>query len=297
MNYLSVCSGIEAASVAWAPLGWRPLILSEIESFPREVLKVRHGAEDARMARNGNGPLLWGDFTSIKPRFLARLGVDLSDVDVLVGGTPCQSFSVSGLRKSLDDERGNLALQFVRLANAIDNLRRHRGKSPVTIVWENVPGILSVHDNAFGCFLGGMVGSDAALVPPGRSGWTDAGVVAGPKRCAAWRCLDARHFGLAQRRKRVFVLARGGADSWECADALLPIIDSMRWHSAPGREARQAVAGTIAARAKGGCGFEPGGASSRPSRVTETHIPGSETSMVSSQVLNGIEGGGGYRMH
>ena len=263
VKYLSVCSGIEAASVAWAPLGWKPLVLSEIEPFPREVLKVRHGAEDARFFRFGTGPLLWGDFTSIRRRFLARLGVDLADVDLLVGGTPCQAFSVAGLRQSLSDDRGNLSLEFVRLANAIDNLRRHRGKPSLFILWENVPGVLSVGDNAFGCFLGGMVGSDDPIVSPNKSGWTDAGVVAGPKRCAAWRCLDAQHFGLAQRRKRVFMCARGGSDPWRCADALLPIIDSMSWHSAPSREARQGVAGTLGARATAGGGlgtdFELGG--------------------------------------
>jgi len=155
-----------------------PEIDSPTFTCTREVLKVRHGAEDARHPRKGTGPLLWGDFTSIKRRFMDRLGVDLADVDMLVGGTPCQSFSVAGLRKSLADDRGNLALEFIRLANAIDNIRRARGRAPIFILWENVPGVLSTPDNALGCFLGGMVGSDAALVPPGKSGWTDSCVVA-----------------------------------------------------------------------------------------------------------------------
>ena len=257
MKFLSVCSGIEAASVAWEQLGWSPLLVSEIEAFPREVLNVRHKAHDARLSRAGyeNCPVLWGDFTSIKRRFLERLGVDLADVDLLVGGTPCQAFSIAGLRQSLSDDRGNLALEFVRLANAIDNLRRHSGKPPLWICWENVPGVLSVEDNAFGCFLGAMVGSDDPLVPPKGIGWTDAGMAHGPKRGAAWRIFDAQHFGLAQRRKRVFVLARGGADPWVCADALLPIIDSMSWHFAPSRESRKDVAGTLGSRSTAGGGL------------------------------------------
>lgn len=257
MRFLSVCSGIEAASVAWGPIGWTPYVLSEIEAFPREVLRQRHQAHDARRYVPDWAPLLWGDFRSIKERFLRRFGRSLADVDVLAGGTPCQAFSVAGLRRSMDDDRGNLSLAFVRLANAIDNVRLRAGKPPVWIVWENVPGVLSTRDNAFGSIMAGMVGSDAA-VDPGRKGWTHAGVAAGPARCAAWRILDAQHFGLAQRRRRVIVVARGyfgGAGEWDGPDALLPVVAGGDWDSAPRREAGQRPAGTISARTECGGGL------------------------------------------
>jgi DNA (cytosine-5)-methyltransferase 1 len=163
------------------------------------------------------------------------------DTDLLCGGTPCQAFSVAGLRQSLADDRGNLTLQFVLLADAIDHLRSNTGREPAWILYENVPGVLSTNDNAFGAFLGGLVGRTSPIPEPA-DGWTGAGVVDGPTRCAAWRTLNAEHFGLAQRRKRVFVLARGGAGRWAAADALLPIIESGRWHTAPSRGTGEGIA-------------------------------------------------------
>jgi DNA (cytosine-5)-methyltransferase 1 len=219
MRYLSVCSGIEAASVAWHGLGWKPLAFSEIEAFPRAVLK--HHYPDVP---------LHGDFTRLRDQPW------IADADVLVAGTPCQAFSVAGLRNSLSDERGNLSLEFIRLANAIDDFRRDAGRPPAYVLWENVPGILSVWDNAFGSFLAGLVGHDAPILPPRGRGWTESGVVSGPRRVAAWRCLDAQHFGLAQRRKRIFVLAVEHPRGWAVADALLPIIDSVSGHFAPSRK-------------------------------------------------------------
>ena len=127
-----------------------------------------------------------------------------------------------------------------------------QGAPPVWIVWENVPGVFSTKDNAFGAFLGGLGGDEAALEPQRK--WTDAGVVAGPERVAAWRTLDAQYFGLAQRRRRVFVLARGGARGYACADALLPLIESRSGHPAPRREAGQ-VAPTVPARRTAGGGL------------------------------------------
>jgi DNA (cytosine-5)-methyltransferase 1 len=226
MRYLSVCSGIEAATAAWHPIGWEPLAFSEIEKFPRKVLE--HHYPDTP---------LHGDFT------LLREQEWIKDADILVGGTPCQAFSVAGLRNSLDDDRGNLTLEFVRLADAIDDLRR-TGDGTI-IVWENVPGVLSVKDNAFGCFLGAIVGNDAPLVPTGGK-WTNAGMVVGPKRTAAWRVLDAQYFGVAQRRRRVFVVA-SARDGFDPAEVLFEF-EGLRRDTPPSREKGQEVAATIASR-------------------------------------------------
>jgi DNA (cytosine-5)-methyltransferase 1 len=247
MKYLSVCSGIEAASVAFEPLGWKPLAFSEIEAFPRAVLQHHYPDTPCH-----------GDFTVLKNEAW------IEDADILCGGTPCQAFSIAGNRQSLGDDRGNLTLQFVLLADAIDTLRLAAGREPAWILWENVPGVLSTHDNAFGSFLGGLAGNDGAIEPGprpenGKSSafwrwskdkhvpkWPSAGVVDGPGRCVAWRTLDAQHFGLAQRRKRVFVLARGGVGRWAVADALLPIIESREWHPAPGRKKGEGIAADAA---------------------------------------------------
>lgn len=236
MKFGSVCSGIEAASVAFGPLGWSAAWLSEIEPFPSAVLA--HHYPDV--------PNL-GDMTTIRARIQAG---DVEAPDLFCGGTPCQSFSVAGLRRSLEDARGNLSLEFIRIADAIDDVRRAAGQPPAWILWENVPGVLSTADNAFGAFLGGL-GGCASAIPAPVEGWPSAGVVAGPGRVVAWRVLDAQHFGVAQRRKRVFVLALAGARGWAAADALLPISDRMRWHPAPSREAGEGAAVCPTLRAGG----------------------------------------------
>jgi DNA (cytosine-5)-methyltransferase 1 len=222
MKYLSVCSGIEAASVAWHPLGWTPLAFSEIEAFPRAVLAHHYPQVP-----------LHGDFTVLRDQDW------IVDADILVGGTPCQAFSVAGLRNSLSDDRGNLSLEFVRLADAIDIRRVDAGKPPAIIVWENVPGVLSVKDNAFGCFLAALAADTAPYVPP-RGKWTNAGVVDGPARQVAWRTLDAQYFGLAQRRRRVFVVA-SARKGFDPASVLLEF-EGMRRDTAPRREAGQGSA-------------------------------------------------------
>ena len=222
MKYLSVCSGIEAASVAWHPLGWEPLAFSEIEKFPRKVLT--HHYPDVP---------LHGDFTVLREQDWIK------DADILVGGTPCQAFSVAGLRNSLDDDRGNLTLEFVRLADAIDNLRR----IGTIIVWENVPGVLSVKDNAFGCFLAALVGNNEPLIPTGGK-WTNAGMVMGPKRSAAWRILDAQYFGVAQRRRRVFVVA-SARDDFDPAEVLFER-EGLRRDTPPRRKSGEEVTATTA---------------------------------------------------
>lgn len=214
MRYLSICSGIEAATVAWHPFGWTPAAFAEIDAFPSVVL-----------AERWPGVPNLGDFTRIEAS-------DVGAIDVLVGGTPCQSFSIAGLRGGLADDRGNLALEFLRLA------QRTR---PRWLVWENVPGVLSSNGGRdFGAILGGMVELGYGF---------------------AYRVLDAQYFGLAQRRKRVFVV--GYLGDWRRAAAVLFERESLSGHPAPRRTARQDVAGTLGARASAGGGlgtdFELGG--------------------------------------
>jgi len=197
MRFGSVCSGIEAASVAWHPLGWTTAWLSEIEPFPCAVLK--HHYPDVPN---------YGDMTLLPEKILSG---EIEAPDLFCGGTPCQAFSVAGLRNSLDDARGNLSLTFVGIANAIDHVRSIRGNSEGIIFWENVPGVLNTKDNAFGCFLGALAGEDDPLLPPGEK-WSNAGCVYGPQRTVAWRVFDAQYFGVAQRRRRVFVIASARKD-------------------------------------------------------------------------------------
>lgn len=164
MRYLSICSGIEAATVAWAPLGWKVVGFSEIDKFPAAVLAHHYP----------NVPNL-GDMTQIKGDDYRGL------VDLLVGGTPCQSFSVAGLRGGLDDPRGQLTLKFFQL---VDRIR------PRWVVWENVPGVLlDDGGRTFGSVLGAL----------GQCGYG-----------FAYRILDAQYFGVPQRRRRVFVVDCGG---------------------------------------------------------------------------------------
>lgn len=218
VNYLSVCSGIEAATTAWHPLGWNPLAFAEVEAFPSAVL-AHHWPDVPNL----------GDMTKF-----ADWPVELlAGTDILVGGTPCQAFSVAGLRRSLDDDRGNLTLTYLHLLDRIDEERNRLGRPPTVCVWENVPGVLNTRDNAFGCFLGGLAGESIPLEPPGGK-WTDAGYVRGPQRTVAWRILDAQYFGLAQRRRRVFVVA-SARDGFDPSEVLFER-EGLRRDSAPCRE-------------------------------------------------------------
>lgn len=257
ISYGSVCSGIEAASVAWHHLGWIPRWFAEIEPSPSAVL-AHHWPEVSNL----------GDFTAIRDKVAAGT---IEAPDVLVGGTPCQAFSVAGLRQSLDDKRGQLTIEFVRLADAIDSARSFRGQRPVTVVWENVPGVLNTPDNAFGCFLGALAGEEDEIVPgdcppTGKSSrfwvwskkigrhvpcWPKRGLVSGPSRTITWRVLDAQYFGVAQRRRRVFVVASAGGIRPE---QVLFEFDGVRRDSPPRREAGKgfaADAGTLAANGGG----------------------------------------------
>ena len=235
----SVCSGIEAASVAWESLGWKAAWFSEIEPFPCAVLA--HHYPDVQNL---------GDMTAIAPRILAG---EICAPDIFCGGTPCQAFSVAGLRRSLDDARGNLTLTFCDIADAIDSARTVRGQHPAVIFWENVPGVLNTKDNAFGCFLGALSGEGCELQPAGGK-WTNAGCVFGPQRTVAWRILDAQYFGVAQRRRRVFVVAsaRKGFDP----TAVLFEFDGVRRDTAPRRETRQG-APALPPRSTAGGGLGP----------------------------------------
>ena len=229
IKYGSVCSGIEAASAAWEPLGWVPAWFSEVDAAANRVLAHRFP----------NVPN-HGDMTKLPGRVRRRI---IPAPDVLVGGTPCQAFSVAGLRGGMSDPRGQLTLAFVLLADAIDEVRIEDGLPPVIIVWENVPGVLNHSDNPFGCFLAGVAGESVPLVPAGRK-WSNAGVVLGPKRSVAWRTFDAQWFGLAQRRRRVFVV--GSADEWLDPGAILLEFEGVRRDSPPSRKAGETITHDVA---------------------------------------------------
>lgn len=250
LRYGSVCSGIEAASIAWEPLGMRPAWFAEIEPFPSAVLAHRwpHIAN-------------LGDMTKLAKKVLAG---EIESPDVLVGGTPCQAFSIAGLRGGLDDERGALTLKYVELANAIDDKRAESFLKPAVIVWENVPGVLSSADNAFGCFLAGLAGEDAPFEPGARPEsrksnafwrwdvktschapkWPQCGCIYGPQRKVAWRILDAQYFGVAQRRRRVFVVASARTDLDPAT--ILFEFEGVRRDIAPSRKKKEIASAIIA---------------------------------------------------
>lgn len=188
LSFGSVCSGIEAVSVAWEDLGFSASWFAEIEPFPCAVL-AHHYPEVPNH----------GDMTALAGKILAG---EIVAPDVLVGGTPCQAFSVAGLRGGLSDARGNLTIELVRFLDAIDIVREREGQSPCLLLWENVPGVLNSADNAFGCFLGALAGEDSALEPSGRK-WTRAGAVFGHGRRIPWRGKAAEKCPDAPRYKAI----------------------------------------------------------------------------------------------
>jgi DNA (cytosine-5)-methyltransferase 1 len=242
VRYLSVCSGIEAVSVAWQPLGWQPAMFAEIDPFccwllrsryrasrpiimpsPHDAASRKEAKQRAAAIRNivalpADGAVInAGDFTKIGKQ-------DVGTIDLLAGGTPCQAFSIAGLRAGLDDPRGNLTIEFARLA---DRLR------PLWLVWENVPGVLSIDDGrTFGAFLGLLVQLGYGV---------------------AYRILDAQFFGVPQRRRRVFVVGHLG--DWRAAAAVLFEQSCLSGYPPPRREARKDLAPTLSARAHGGGGL------------------------------------------
>ncbi|EBB4449615.1 Dam family site-specific DNA-(adenine-N6)-methyltransferase [Salmonella enterica] len=259
LSYGSVCSGIEAASIAWEPLGMRPAWFSEIEPFPCAVLAERWPEV----------PNL-GDMTKIAASVAAN---EVAAPDLLVGGTPCQAFSIAGLRKGLADKRGQLTLAYVELVNAIDYSRIRQGLPPVIFCWENVPGVLSSKDNAFGCFLAGLAGEDEPFKPgpqPERGKnstfwrwdkkarkhypkWPQSGCVVGRQRKLAWRVLDAEYFGVPQRRHRVFVV--GSAGEGFDPETILFEFEGVRRNTPPSKKTWQTVA-ALPANGVGTCGAD-----------------------------------------
>lgn len=223
IRYISMFSGIEAATLAFRPLGWKAVAFAEFERFPSRVL-AHHYPETPNI----------GDVT--KHDWAQYRG----NVDIVVGGPPCQAFSVAGLRNSLEDDRGNLSLVYMRALHAI---------KPRNAIVENVPGWLNTHDNAFGCFLAGLVGADAPLESGLQRGrWPVAGMVDGPLARAAWRVQDAQFHGLAQRRRRVFVVVDFGNGADPAAVLFEPV--GVLGNSPPRREAGQGAA-TYAASSLG----------------------------------------------
>lgn len=314
ISYLSICSGLGGAALALNPLGFREVANAEIEPFCAALLDHRYGSgrpwrmpnpeadgltDDDRRERRaairamahleltsigGNAPPNLGDFTQIEPS-------ELPPVDMLIGGTPCQAFSFAGLRRGLADARGNLTLSFVELAHGLAETNGTR-----CALWENVPGVLSDDDNAFGCFLGAFVGADDAMLPcprppAGKSNdlwrwrpagrypvldddgeptgeivereakhipkWPRAGMVAGPRARAAWIVRNAQYFGVPQRRERVFlVVDLGGGPD---PAAVLFERNSVRGHSGARGKARKDVAGPVKASAARRGGREDNG--------------------------------------
>ena len=237
MKYISICSGIEAASTAWHGLGWTPLAFSEIEPFPSAVLTQRYPSV----------PNL-GDMSKYRewPEEL------LAECDLLVGGTPCQAFSVAGLRKSLDDERGNLSLIYVHLFHHINEVRKRHGRPPAIALWENVPGVLSTKDNAFGCFISGLLGVDDTIETQDGK-WPKAGFLGSETVRVGYRVLDAQYFAVAQRRRRVFLVAVpcelvASLGERACPSEILSLRESVLGNPPTRGEARQAVAGGSAER-------------------------------------------------
>jgi DNA (cytosine-5)-methyltransferase 1 len=219
---LSLCSGIEAASVAWAPLGWAAAGFAEVDPFRCELLAQRYPAV----------PNL-GDLTAITDDDVRQLG----RIDVVVGGTPCQDLSVAGKRAGIDGERSRLFFDFVRVFDAARTFCGARWA-----LWENTPGAL--WNNAgrdFARVVAEFVGLDE-LEPPG-DGWGNEGLAVGPRGLAEWCVLDAQWFGVAQRRERVFVVVDAG--NWADRRPVLLEPEGLRGDSPPSRETGAAIAGTL----------------------------------------------------
>ena len=235
MIYGSICSGIEAATVAWAPLGWQPAFFSEIEKFPCQLLAHRYGSNSPNEPICANGVPNFGDMNGYEqwPQHT---------IDLLVGGTPCQDFSIAGLRAGLAGDRSSLVVVYAKI------VRKYR---PRWLVWENVPGVLtSGGGQDFADILGLFTGR---RVEKPENGWRNAGYVAGYKNAysVAWRVIDAQYArvdgfprAVPQRRRRVFLVGHIGSNKYPAS--VLFDLESLRGNFAPGRETGQSVATGIA---------------------------------------------------
>lgn len=192
LTFGSVCSGIEASQLAFSPYGFKQLWSSEIAEFPSKVLE--HHFPDIPNV---------GDMINIPNSILNR---EFEAPDIFCGGTPCQAFSLAGWKNGLADERGQLTMTFIEIANAIDKIRLEDGKEKSIVLWENVEGVLNDRTNAFGNFIAGLAGFDEEI-KIGK--WTKSGYLEGKDRNVAWRVIDAKYFGLPHQRKRLYVLAGG----------------------------------------------------------------------------------------
>jgi DNA (cytosine-5)-methyltransferase 1 len=190
----SVCSGIEAASVAFSEQSYKFNWFSEIAEEPSKILQVTYP----------HIPNL-GDMCGI-PNLISSKSIDAPDF--ICGGTPCQAFSLAGWKRGLDDDRGNLTLKFVDIIDTNDSIRLKDGKPRTVMLWENVEGVLKDKTNPFGCFLSSLLGNSQEIK---KVKWPSSGVIHGTERNIAWRVLDAKFFGLPQQRKRLYVMA-GGKD-------------------------------------------------------------------------------------
>jgi DNA (cytosine-5)-methyltransferase 1 len=265
MRYLSICSGIEAVSVAWQPLGWQPAMFAEIDPFCCWLLRSRyrasrpiympspHDAPDRKEAKRRAASIrnviaLPADGEVINAGDFTRIGKDdVGTIDLLAGGTPCQSFSIAGKRAGLDDPRGNLTIEFARLAGRL---------RPLWLVWENVPGVLSIDDGrTFGAFLGMLVQLGYGI---------------------AYRILDAQYFGVPQRRRRVFIVGHSG--DWRAAAAVLLERSSLSGYPPPRRKARQGFAE----------GVEVGPAGGRFTNTAPTIDAGCRSGFVRNQLGAGV---------
>jgi DNA (cytosine-5)-methyltransferase 1 len=238
VRYASVCDGIGAIHLASQPLGWQCAWTSEIAKFPAAVVHHHYAFRNLH------------DMT----RFREWPDKLLADVDVLVGGSPCQPFSVAGRRRGLADDR-NLTVDFVDLYSRINEVRRNHGRPPAILLWENVPGVLHSKDNAYGCYLAGLLGLDEALETQ-KGKWPKAGFFLSETVRVGYRVLDAQHFALAQRRRRVFLLAvpcelveRFGEGA--CPSQILSLPESLCRNTQAGRAGGKRTARGVGGRPAG----------------------------------------------
>ena len=280
LTYASVCSGIEAATVAWHDLGFVPVWFSQYDP----EWNYKRGPDFASRVLATRFPEVpnLGDMTKLQENETYRN----SRFDWLVGGTPCQDFSIAGLRQGLAGQRGNLAIDFINIL---------RDKQPKGFLWENVPGVLTSGKDGdtkiagldFACLLSGFTGQ---RIDPQR--FTVSGVIEAATDTdysIAWRVLDSRYFGVPQRRRRVFVVGHLGKN-WRPPVAILFERESLRRDFTPGRETRKGTAKD----AKGRTGRNSGGGVDWPAETASTlDTTFGDKQGLEDQRISTLMGGGG----